>query len=1049
MAPRRITPEKSDTESSTEAQATDDMGVATTSSSDDQQLPSSPSAIPKPSPSRPSEPDPQLSAPPPKRQRTESTSTALPLSLSDDDQKEGAQVVLRNQAIATLLAFPETEVSEYRQETEAAATLKSISTSPPHRMTQTGRPSLTPPFDDVTWNSQGMDDDTSSREEQGDKKQQGLLGNVGSRLDQAVEASKHDDDDDDEVVTLGHENHKQPPPATQSSQAMSLNSVEKTMEPKYEECKHIAADQGTASPTLILIRPQPSPSVPNSNEEIENVVVPPPIIEQPTTVKPATNNNDNDNDNSIQKEEKIPTTYKLGNPASTKMESWVPSAPPERAVEAFRTFQEQPTTVKARTSTSTNTSTNTMTFVDLTTSSTADLKKPIIIIQAASCSPQPASNDCQERPGNSLEGEHATNSSKSETIEKLAEGKPASTNTGASPIPPNPSLVPSPRPDAFVEESNKNERKERPTNSTPSTTKEMPPPPSRPPQGLPKSRRLSARIRKRKTSPDKRPPVRSPKARKKEPQVAEWAQCDLCDKWRQLPPHISCDTLPTVWHCSSITWGSSLAASCSAPVEPYEYHYALGTQQVKKHYSYIAQVDDDDTETQQETGSDLEMPTPTHKSTKVHSTASPSSRKPKPTKVRRKPSDSVAFDESQGFCVYNLQGGGVKFVITDLDEMDHVFANVLDLAEKNKAKEAPKKNHGAARQTQRTSSRKSTGPKPDVVHSHSSPTIRIPTHDRSTRSQPTTEYASIPYSYGQLDWDSLHGCWKRASHPKVQVNRCSVNDERKPASHPLKTKTSAPRAASGGQAQSLDQNKPASSPAKGSVSVAPAVPDANVSGGYAESTKSKVQIRQPTMNDETTTSQRDAPRDTRCSNVLETADQETVNPTPHVGRFSNMGGGNSANQKRNRAEKTAKTRPEKVTPGFYEELDDLATDMPIRAIAANNCARSSAAVETFDPAGERRVSASDASVSLVSMYFPDHIQSQSTPTLELRRHDVAHMEDPRKILRHWGLTAVAIILVGILMLTVSPTVIASYLFAFWLGVVFVYKGERQLLSTML
>jgi len=44
----------------------------------------------------------------------------------------------------------------------------------------------------------------------------------------------------------------------------------------------------------------------------------------------------------------------------------------------------------------------------------------------------------------------------------------------------------------------------------------------------------------------------------------EWVQCEKCDKWRKLPPHISADELPDVWYCSLNTWNVS-SASCDAP----------------------------------------------------------------------------------------------------------------------------------------------------------------------------------------------------------------------------------------------------------------------------------------------------------------------------------------------------------------------------------------------------------------------------------------------------------------------------------------------------
>jgi len=43
----------------------------------------------------------------------------------------------------------------------------------------------------------------------------------------------------------------------------------------------------------------------------------------------------------------------------------------------------------------------------------------------------------------------------------------------------------------------------------------------------------------------------------------EWVQCEKCDKWRKLPPHISADDLPEVWYCSMNTWNSNL--TCEDP----------------------------------------------------------------------------------------------------------------------------------------------------------------------------------------------------------------------------------------------------------------------------------------------------------------------------------------------------------------------------------------------------------------------------------------------------------------------------------------------------
>ncbi|VEU33799.1 unnamed protein product [Pseudo-nitzschia multistriata] len=43
----------------------------------------------------------------------------------------------------------------------------------------------------------------------------------------------------------------------------------------------------------------------------------------------------------------------------------------------------------------------------------------------------------------------------------------------------------------------------------------------------------------------------------------EWVQCDKCQKWRKLPPHISSDELPDVWNCAMNTWNPD-SASCEA-----------------------------------------------------------------------------------------------------------------------------------------------------------------------------------------------------------------------------------------------------------------------------------------------------------------------------------------------------------------------------------------------------------------------------------------------------------------------------------------------------
>ncbi|GMH72867.1 hypothetical protein TrST_g12059 [Triparma strigata] len=44
----------------------------------------------------------------------------------------------------------------------------------------------------------------------------------------------------------------------------------------------------------------------------------------------------------------------------------------------------------------------------------------------------------------------------------------------------------------------------------------------------------------------------------------EWVQCEMCDKWRRLPPNLSAADLPdTDWYCAMNTWDKS-TASCDA-----------------------------------------------------------------------------------------------------------------------------------------------------------------------------------------------------------------------------------------------------------------------------------------------------------------------------------------------------------------------------------------------------------------------------------------------------------------------------------------------------
>ena len=43
----------------------------------------------------------------------------------------------------------------------------------------------------------------------------------------------------------------------------------------------------------------------------------------------------------------------------------------------------------------------------------------------------------------------------------------------------------------------------------------------------------------------------------------EWVNCDLCGKWRELPPHVTAMNLPDTWHCELNTWDKKVA-SCDA-----------------------------------------------------------------------------------------------------------------------------------------------------------------------------------------------------------------------------------------------------------------------------------------------------------------------------------------------------------------------------------------------------------------------------------------------------------------------------------------------------
>jgi len=52
----------------------------------------------------------------------------------------------------------------------------------------------------------------------------------------------------------------------------------------------------------------------------------------------------------------------------------------------------------------------------------------------------------------------------------------------------------------------------------------------------------------------------------------EWVQCDKCQKWRKLPPHISADEMPDVWNCTMNNWNPS-AASCDVAEDKADAHH--------------------------------------------------------------------------------------------------------------------------------------------------------------------------------------------------------------------------------------------------------------------------------------------------------------------------------------------------------------------------------------------------------------------------------------------------------------------------------------------
>lgn len=68
-----------------------------------------------------------------------------------------------------------------------------------------------------------------------------------------------------------------------------------------------------------------------------------------------------------------------------------------------------------------------------------------------------------------------------------------------------------------------------------------------------------------------------PQKENEEHDNVEWVQCEKCDKWRKLPPHISTDQLPEKWFCKMNNWNPD-SASCSAPEDKADAtHHEVGT----------------------------------------------------------------------------------------------------------------------------------------------------------------------------------------------------------------------------------------------------------------------------------------------------------------------------------------------------------------------------------------------------------------------------------------------------------------------------------------
>jgi hypothetical protein len=80
---------------------------------------------------------------------------------------------------------------------------------------------------------------------------------------------------------------------------------------------------------------------------------------------------------------------------------------------------------------------------------------------------------------------------------------------------------------------------------------------------VPEIRRGRGRPRRTTAQSDKESGNLSNKGNNDDADNVEWVQCEKCDKWRKLPPHISASELPDVWYCDMNTWSTSL--TCDDP----------------------------------------------------------------------------------------------------------------------------------------------------------------------------------------------------------------------------------------------------------------------------------------------------------------------------------------------------------------------------------------------------------------------------------------------------------------------------------------------------